>query len=535
MTSPMIDRLSLWWSELSFGSRHPRRRLIALVALGTLAGLGEAVTVVLVVTLASARSTGLHALGVTLPTRPALLAGLTIAVVTGLGAVYVASARLTARVGSDALRAVRTGLLDGYLRTSWSTQSGVHGGELPELVMTNAQQVAFGTQQAATGITAVLNLAVLVVAAVALSWWSVVGLAGIFGLTMLVMRPSRILVRRIASQSASSSAAVTRSVTETVSLARELRAFGATEVAMDHLGAAVDTNADDVEATQFVSRAVPAITRAATIILLVVMLAALTRHGRTSLTELGAVVLLLLRALSQAQSITTTVNTLAQRTSNLVRVRRFLDHWRAAAPTVGTLPCPSIGEIVVDAVSYRYAAPSDAADGMIDQRSEDPLALALDGVSLRIGHGEQVGVIGRTGAGKSTLAGILLGVLQPDSGSVLVDGVPLAALCPTEWFRRVGWVPQDPRLLTGTVADNIRFFRPDLDLEQLEPRRPQRRSHRESWQSGRRPSITPSAPAGSPCPAANASASPWPAPSPAPPTSSSWTSPPAPSTPRASP
>jgi len=84
-------------------------------------------------------------------------------------------------------------------------------------------------------------------------------------------------------------------------------------------------------------------------------------------------------------------------------------------------------------------------------------------VSLRLEPGEQLGIVGPTGAGKSTLASILLGLLPPDSGRVLVDGVPLGELDPADWHRQTAWVGQEPRLLTGSVRENIRFLRPDVD------------------------------------------------------------------------
>jgi ATP-binding cassette, subfamily B, bacterial len=313
---------------------------------------------------------------------------------------------------------------------------------------------------------------------VALSWWSAVGLAAIGALTVAVVRPSRALVRRLAATSASSSAAMSRSVAETVALARELRTFDATSAASARLDAAVEANAADFEATQVVSQSIPSVTRAATIALLVLALAAITSRDAPSLPGLGAVVILLLRALGQAQSISATVNLLSQRSANLKRVRWYLDHWRASTAATGTRACPSVGEIAFDRVSYRYPAAPDATGVLVGRsvrptssarpRRPDDEPPALDRLDLRIGRGEQVGLVGRTGAGKSTLAGILLGVLQPEDGRVLIDGTPLEEFRPDEWHRRVGWVPQDPRLLTGTVADNIRFFRDALDAEGLE-------------------------------------------------------------------
>ncbi|WP_435157012.1 thiol reductant ABC exporter subunit CydD [Amycolatopsis sacchari] len=88
-------------------------------------------------------------------------------------------------------------------------------------------------------------------------------------------------------------------------------------------------------------------------------------------------------------------------------------------------------------------------------------APVLDDLDLRIESGEVVGVTGPSGAGKSTLLDLLLGWYPPDEGRVLADGVDLADVDRAAWQQRVAWVPQRPRLLTGTIATNIRLGRPD--------------------------------------------------------------------------
>jgi ATP-binding cassette, subfamily C, bacterial CydCD len=92
----------------------------------------------------------------------------------------------------------------------------------------------------------------------------------------------------------------------------------------------------------------------------------------------------------------------------------------------------------------------------------------LDNLTLRIEPGELLGVTGPSGAGKSTLLDLLLGWYPPDAGQVRVDGVDLAELDRDAWHARVAWVPQQPRLVGGTVADNIRLGRPEATAAQVE-------------------------------------------------------------------
>ncbi|KDN18750.1 thiol reductant ABC exporter subunit CydD [Amycolatopsis rifamycinica] len=85
----------------------------------------------------------------------------------------------------------------------------------------------------------------------------------------------------------------------------------------------------------------------------------------------------------------------------------------------------------------------------------------LDGFSLRLPPGEVVGVTGPSGAGKSTLLDLLLGWRRPDGGRILLGDTDLAGIGRATWHRHVAWVPQQPHLVAGTVAENIRLGSPD--------------------------------------------------------------------------
>jgi ATP-binding cassette, subfamily C, bacterial CydD len=116
----------------------------------------------------------------------------------------------------------------------------------------------------------------------------------------------------------------------------------------------------------------------------------------------------------------------------------------SGAPAGGRLPAPSpaTAPVRLERVSFAYPARR---------------GLVLDELDLELGPGETVALVGASGAGKSTVAALLLGLLSPSGGRISVGDVDLAECDPASWRRRLAWVPQRPAILRGTVADNIRI------------------------------------------------------------------------------
>ena len=119
----------------------------------------------------------------------------------------------------------------------------------------------------------------------------------------------------------------------------------------------------------------------------------------------------------------------------------------AAARAGGPAPVPSPAEASVRLEHVAFSYP--ARPGPV-----------LDGLDLELAPGETVALVGESGAGKSTVAALLLGFLEPTAGRVTAGGVDLAGCRVDDWRALVAWVPQHPTLLRGSVADNISLGRP---------------------------------------------------------------------------
>jgi ATP-binding cassette subfamily C protein LapB len=97
---------------------------------------------------------------------------------------------------------------------------------------------------------------------------------------------------------------------------------------------------------------------------------------------------------------------------------------------------------------------------------------ALANLSMTVKPGEKIGIIGRSGSGKSSLAKLLVGLYQPDSGALLVDGVDIRQIDVSELRHNIGYVPQDIQLLSGTLRDNLvsgaRYVEDEMVLQAAE-------------------------------------------------------------------
>jgi ATP-binding cassette, subfamily B, bacterial CvaB/MchF/RaxB len=113
---------------------------------------------------------------------------------------------------------------------------------------------------------------------------------------------------------------------------------------------------------------------------------------------------------------------------------------------------PLKGRIELRQVSLRYS-------------DTDPFV--LEDVNLAIEPGEFVTIMGPSGGGKTTLMKLMLGLLEPTTGEVLIDGVPLSTIGARAYREQVAAVMQEDQLLSGSVADNICFFDPEFDQERM--------------------------------------------------------------------
>ncbi|MBD8533427.1 MULTISPECIES: peptidase domain-containing ABC transporter [unclassified Massilia] len=139
-------------------------------------------------------------------------------------------------------------------------------------------------------------------------------------------------------------------------------------------------------------------------------------------------------------------------------------HGNRLADILMTEPEPSREEVEIDIGTIKPSV--EFRD--VSFRYGDGEPLILKNLNLAIPAGECIAVTGPSGCGKTTLMKLLLGLLEPSEGEILVNGVKLAQLGTANFRNLVGAVMQEDCLFAGSIADNISFFSPTVDMERIQ-------------------------------------------------------------------
>jgi ABC-type multidrug transport system fused ATPase/permease subunit len=173
-------------------------------------------------------------------------------------------------------------------------------------------------------------------------------------------------------------------------------------------------------------------------------------RGAISLSELAAYYFVLAQLGGSLNALWTAAPQMLQGADSLNKIAQMQTLSRRT-PVGGTHQRPLQGAIEFRDVHFSY--------------DEKPL---LRGVNFSVPAGERVAIVGPNGSGKSTLAYLLLGLFEPQSGSIHVDGVPLSELALDHYRQQAGVVLQDTFLFPGTIAQNIAYGESEPDRENVE-------------------------------------------------------------------
>ena len=469
MAVPPVPSPPSVWRALAPWIRPHRRAFAAAVALGAAAGALEVCSLGLVGVLLEVTATGLAGrLGPFEPLGPSLRAlgpdaarlVLALLILGGIalrGLAWWGSAVLREDVGTRVRRAARARVLHRLAAAPLAFVEGRAPGAHEAVLVHEAERLGAAATGAVEGCVLLTMAACYVVLLVLLAPALTAVAFALLGLAGLALRLLRRPVEREAVALREAETARATALLEALSALPLLRRLGRTDHAVERFEAA------DVALLRARTRqrraldAIPPVSEwIGALVVLSILLLGLTV---LPIRDDAAPVLLFPYVLTFYRLLPRFLRLPALRTALAADVgaadviaRELLDPASAPEPDGRGAPPVGPGRVALRDVHFAHApdAPS-----------------TLRGVELVLEPGRITALVGPSGAGKSTVVDLLLGVRRPTRGRVEVDGVELGTLAGDAWRRRVGVVVQEPRLLLGTIRDNLRLLAPDADDARL--------------------------------------------------------------------
>ena len=309
------------------------------------------------------------------------------------------------------------------------------------------------------GYTEIVLLVVGVTVLAFATWWTF-GVAAVlvFGTTCLGVAFAGTRIAQMDRAISDDYDRVTTALQENVAGARVVRAFGREADEVERFGARLTTYSKGWKGlSRFWATVLPVVNHSTWLVVPAVLLAGAVyvadAPSAARVTETVGLLFAMRLARDFLRQLTRLLLMGQEAVASASRVFEVLDRDDVIVPPARPAALPATGgDLRLEGVSFAYAPGRDV----------------LKGVSLHVPAGGSLGILGRTGAGKTTLVHLLPRFYDPTAGRILLDGVPLADLAPEALAAAVGLVFQEPYLFSATVAQNIAYGAPDAPRERIE-------------------------------------------------------------------
>lgn len=365
---------------------------------------------------------------------------------------------MTARLAAGAIarltQRLRSGTFDDYVHASWTIQADESEATVQDLLLRHVSKAQAALVTSSIFLTSGFMALALIASAVLVDPLAA-GLIMVVGVVLFVgLRPLTNVAKKLARAQVEGGLRYSVQSREAIDLSLEIRAFGVSDPVADRLDDATQVEVAPLYRAQVISRMIAAVYTSAAVLILLAALIGLDTFLTRPLASVGAIVVILIRALNQTNGVQNAFHSISEHFPFIQRLNEERERFRSSRQSSGPVEIDHIGSLKLEDISYRYQGAT----------SEE----AISRVSIEVAPGEAVGIIGPSGSGKSTLIQVLLRLREPSSGRYLVDGVDVHEIDDDSWFSQISLVPQDCRVYDASVAENIRFFRPDVDQAQIE-------------------------------------------------------------------
>jgi ABC-type multidrug transport system fused ATPase/permease subunit len=358
---------------------------------------------------------------------------------------YVAASYVGVRTKYAFGRRLIVGTFDDFFRSRWSFFAGTEQGLLLNTFNREITVVTDAFIGMTTMMTVVIEAALFLVVPFVVSWQ--VAAAALFW-ALLIGAPF-VLLGRVAypwgQASTRAANAMSSAIAENLGAAKLVLGFGNQRESTARLADAWGAFRRAAVKAHTLNLAIPATYFPLALSVLGVALFIARRTG-VSLGNTAVILYSFLRVVPMIGQAIGYKNQLENALPSWEQVTHLREVARELKPTSGTRPFERLAQgVTFEDVSFRY-------------EGREPV---LSGIDARVPRGKMVALVGPSGVGKSTFVDLLIGLIEPTSGRIMVDGVPLSELDPESYRHRIGYVPQDPVLFNTSIKENLLWACPD--------------------------------------------------------------------------
>lgn len=425
-----------------------KRSVFGLGVLSVIAAQAESAALILIAVMAESVARGEEPIEVSLGPAEIELPVITGSYIT-LGAIITAAAavylfgRSSSRTYARLERETRNKIVTSFASASWEFQATQRSSRVQGRVLRlmNARANTFGGLVG--WIRALATILVFVTVAAVMSPIAALVIVGFGALLSFAVFPLRRRISRLGAKTVDGEVGVAADFAEAVDHGADVHVFGVWPAFVSRFREKSEELEHLMAALRTTKQTMPVVYQfGALALILFVLVAAYSVGASGEFGRFAAAALLLLRSVQYGQQLQLRLQTLAESVPRIELLERELS--TPPPPMVpGTRTLSGIERVELSDISYTYPGGEGAA---------------LANLSFDLGPGSIVGIAGPSGSGKSTLAQILLRLRWPTSGGYLVNGVSADEFSQDSWNSVVSHVPQHPKLLHGTLLENVTFL-----------------------------------------------------------------------------
>ncbi len=359
---------------------------------------------------------------------------------------------ITIKITSQYEMQTRKKLLSLALRSEWSHLLKQKLGHLENIITTDVKQSAILFQSISGALITITSLFIYILIALHLSFWISMYTFIIGSVLFFLLRPFVRKTREVARNTAILNKQVAHSINQYVTGMKTLKAVGAEQPLLEEGGRFFQKHRALKVRAFMLNHLGNAFIQPVSIIFICVIFAFTYNNPTFEFATLLAIIYLIQRIFLYVTQMQTTYQKFAETLPYLESIMDYEVEAQAHQEKItGIQPFQLSKKLSFEDVKFFY-------------RSEQPI---LSNLSFDIHHGEMIGLIGPSGAGKTTIVDLMLRLLSPVSGKITLDDKDIQLVSFKDWRDHIGYVSQDIFLLNDTIENNIKFYNPDITHEMV--------------------------------------------------------------------